>query len=85
MQTKLSTKGQIVLPSSIRQKLGLQAGDRLEAEIQGDRVTLTPRRKRARKPRIVADRLTKLPVLSAGPDAPPLTSDQVHAIFDEFP
>lgn len=85
METKLSTKGQVVLPSSIRQKLGLQAGDRLEAEIRGDRVMLTPRRKRGRKSKIVSDRLTKLPVLTAGPDAPPLTSEQVHAIFDEFP
>ena len=85
MKTRLSTKGQVVLPSSIRRKLGLGAGDVLEAEARDGRVTLTPHRKRARKPKIIADRRTGLPVLSAGEDAPQLTSAQVRAILDEFP
>lgn len=85
MKTTLSTKGQVVLPAPIRRKLGLEPGDSLDAEVQGGRVTLTPRKARSRKPRILADPVTGLPVLSAGPDAPVLTSKQVREILDEFP
>ena len=85
MQTKLSTKGQVVLPGRIRRELGLQPGDSLDAKVQAGRVMLTPRRKRSRQVRIVVDRITGLPVLSAGPEAPLLTSRQVHEILSEFP
>jgi AbrB family looped-hinge helix DNA binding protein len=85
MDTKLSTKGQVVLPGPIRRKLGLQAGDSLDAKIEAGRVLLTPRKKRVQKARIVIDRITGLPVLSTGADAPLLTSNQVREILDEFP
>ena len=85
METKLSTKGQVVLPGPIRRELGLQPGDSLDAKVQAGRVMLTPRRKRSRQARILIDRNTGLPVLSAGPEAPLLTSRQVHEILSEFP
>lgn len=85
METKLSTKGQVVLPQQIRRKLGLQPGDSLDARVQAGSVMLTPRRVRSRKARILVDPITGLPVLSAGKGAPPLTSGQVREIFDEFP
>ena len=85
METKLSTKGQVVLPGPIRRELGLQPGDSLDAKVQAGRVMLTPRRKRSRQARILIDRITGLPVLSAGPEAPLLTSRQVHEILSEFP
>jgi len=46
---------------------------------------LIPRRKRSRQVRILVDRITGLPVLSAGPEAPLLTSRQVREILSEFP
>ncbi|HTU33856.1 MAG TPA: AbrB/MazE/SpoVT family DNA-binding domain-containing protein [Candidatus Acidoferrum sp.] len=85
MKTKLSTKGQIVLPGPIRRSLGLQPGDSLDAKLQGSGVMLTPERTRPRKAKIVIDSITGLPVLSVGPDAPLLTSSQVREILDEFP
>jgi AbrB family looped-hinge helix DNA binding protein len=85
MQTRLSTKGQVVLPSRIRRKLGLQAGDPLEARVEGGSVVLTPQRKRLQKTKIVTDPVTGLPVLSAGRDAPVLSSKQVEEILSEFP
>lgn len=85
MKTKLSTKGQIVLPGPIRRTLGLQPGDSLDAKVEGGRVMLTPQRTRSKKVKILVDPVTGLPVLSAGPDALPLTSRQVRDIFDEFP
>ena len=41
MQIKVSTKGQVVLPSPIRHTLGLRPGDPLDAKVEGGRI---PRR-----------------------------------------
>lgn len=85
METKLSTKGQIVVPGLIRRKLGLQPGDSLDAQVTSGSILLTPRKKRQRKAKIVMDPITGLPVLDAGPGAPVLTSEQVREMLDEFP
>ncbi|PYU29605.1 MAG: AbrB family transcriptional regulator [Acidobacteria bacterium] len=85
MQTRISTKGQVVLPSRIRRKLGLRPGDPLDAKVEGGKVVLTPRRKRSRKSKIVIDPLTGLPALTAGPDAPILTSEEVEELLSDFP
>jgi AbrB family looped-hinge helix DNA binding protein len=85
METKLSTKGQIVVPGPICRKLGLDPGDSLDAKAEGGRLVLTPRRKPSRKVKIITDPITGLPVLTAGPKAPRFTSKQVHEILDEFP
>ena len=81
----VSTKGQVVVPSSIRRKLGLQPGDLLEARVQGQHIVLTPRKVRPRNARIIRDPVTGLPVLTAGPRAPKLTSAQVREILSDFP
>ncbi|HXO88617.1 MAG TPA: AbrB/MazE/SpoVT family DNA-binding domain-containing protein [Candidatus Acidoferrales bacterium] len=67
MKTKLSTKGQVVLPGSIRQKLGLQPGDELDASIRNGEITLRPKRKRRFKARIVTDPILGTPVVTFGP------------------
>jgi len=74
-----------VLPQAIRRKMNLRAGDLLEARIEGERIVLTPRKKRSRKGRIIKDPITGLPVLTAGPGAPKLTSKQVAEILADFP
>jgi AbrB family looped-hinge helix DNA binding protein len=85
MRTKVSTKGQVVLPSRIRLRLGLQPGDSLDAELEGERIILTPRRARRGCALIVKDPVTGLPVLTAGADAAKLTSEQVREILADFP
>jgi len=75
----------VVLPSRIRRKLGLRPGDPLDAKVEGGKVVLTPRRKRSRKSKIVIDPLTGLPALTAGPDAPILTSEEVEELLSDFP
>ena len=85
METRLSTKGQVVLPGPIRRRLGLQTGDSLDATVMGGGVLLTPRGKRTRKLKIVTDPVSGLPALSAGADATLLTSEQVRELMDEFP
>ena len=84
MRTKLSTKGRIVSPSSVRRKLSLRPGE-FEIEVRGVQVILTPPKKRSAKARIVTDPVTGLPVLTVGPDALQFTSNLVLEILDEFP
>jgi AbrB family looped-hinge helix DNA binding protein len=85
METKISTKGQVVLPGPIRRKLGLRTGDPLERKGGGwtHCVDATkharPESKYCRRP------ITGLPVLSAGPDAQLLSSKQVYEILSDFP
>ena len=85
METKVSTKGQVVLPNPIRRKLGLRAGDPLDARVEGGRIVLTPRSTRSQKVIILIDPVTGLPVLSAGPDSPVMSSKQVREILSDFP
>jgi AbrB family looped-hinge helix DNA binding protein len=85
METTVSTKGQVVLPGALRRRLGIQAGDSLEASIVADRIVLTPRRKRARPARIVTDSVSGLPVLTASVAVPVLSSKQVREALAEFP
>jgi AbrB family looped-hinge helix DNA binding protein len=85
METKLSTKGQVVIPGPLRRRLGLRSGDPLEASIEGASIVLRPRLKRRLKPRIVRDPILGTPVLTFGPDAPILTSEQVKEILADFP
>lgn len=85
MTTKVSTKGQVVLPGPLRRKLGIRAGDPLLAKIEAGRIVLIPQRKRMQKVKIVKDSITGLPVLSAGPDASILSSKDVREILADFP
>lgn len=85
MQTKISTKGQVVLPGPIRRRLGLQPGDPLEARVEGQNIVLTPKKKRKTKGKIVTDPLTGFPALTLGPGAPVLTHKEVKEMLSDFP
>lgn len=85
METRLSTKGQIVLPQKFREKLGLKPGDPLDASIEEGRVVLTPRRRRHFDFKVIPDPLTGMPVISAEGDVPTLTSEEVADILTDFP
>lgn len=85
MQTKVSTKGQVVLPQPIRRRLGLRTGDHLEIEVRGGSIIMTPQRKAPGEVRIIRDPISGLPVISVGGDAPTLTSQQVEELLSDFP
>jgi AbrB family looped-hinge helix DNA binding protein len=85
MQTKLSTKGQVVLPGPLRRRLDIRPGDPLEVKIENGRIVLTPRRQRSHRVKFVTDPVTGLPALSAGPKAPTLSSKEVEEILTNFP
>ena len=42
MRTKLSTKGQLIIPKEVRERLGWRAGTELEVEERGAEVILRP-------------------------------------------
>jgi len=85
MTTKVSTKGQVVLPGPLRRKLGIRAGDALDAKVEAGRIVLTPQRRRPHRARIIRDPISGLPVLTVGADAPILTSKRVREILADFP
>jgi AbrB family looped-hinge helix DNA binding protein len=85
MQTKVSTKGQVVLPLPIRRRLDIRAGDQLDIAIEQDRIVLTAPKKPKYEPRIIDDPITGLPVIDLGPDAPILTSEMVRGMLADFP
>lgn len=49
MQTRMSSKGQIVLPGAIRRRLGPRPGDPLDASVKSGQIVLTPRHSRPAK------------------------------------
>jgi AbrB family looped-hinge helix DNA binding protein len=85
MQTRVSTKGQIVLPGQLRRQLGIQPGDPLDVDVEGQRIVLTLHPRVTPAAHIVVDPVTGFPVLSAGPDVPVLTNRQVDEMLSNFP
>lgn len=85
MTTKLSTKGQVVLPKAIRRKMDLRPGDQFDTSVERGCIVLTPKKRRNQKARLVKDPITGLLVVSAGKDAPPLTSEMVEEMLSDFP
>lgn len=40
---KVKTKYQVTLPTEVRERVGLAVGDLLEAKVEGNKITLTPK------------------------------------------
>lgn len=85
MKTKVSTKGQIVLPGPLRRRLGIRAGDALEIAVENDRIVLTQANKPKYEARMVKDPITGFLAIDLGPDAPILTSEMVRELLTDFP
>ncbi len=85
MQTKVSTKGQIVIPSPVRRRLDIRAGDSLEISVESDRIVLTQATKPKYEARLVKDPVTGFLAIDLGPDAPTLTSEMVRELLTDFP
>lgn len=74
------------MPCAIRRRLGLQPGDSLDVKAEGDRIVLTPQKKRTRrKAKIIIDPVSGLPAVTLGPVAPVLTSKEVEEMLADFP
>jgi AbrB family looped-hinge helix DNA binding protein len=89
MTTKVSSKGQVVLPAALRRQFALRPGEALEVTIDSQdgesRFILKRERSQKRKMKIVTDRVTGLPVLKGPPGTPKLTSEMVKEMLADFP
>jgi AbrB family looped-hinge helix DNA binding protein len=85
MKTKVSTKGQVVLPGPLRRRLDIRAGDALDVDVKNGQIVLSLRSKRTRAVKLVIDPVTGLPALTAGPKAPALSNKEVEEILANFP
>jgi AbrB family looped-hinge helix DNA binding protein len=85
MHTRVSSKGQIVLPAPLRRKLGIQTGDPFDIAIEKDRIVLTSPPKKKYEAHIVEDPITGFIAIDVGPDAPTLTSEMVRELLVDFP
>ncbi|MBK9215476.1 MAG: AbrB/MazE/SpoVT family DNA-binding domain-containing protein [Chloracidobacterium sp.] len=81
----MSENGKVVLPASLRKKLGIKDGDKLTANSLNGNIVLSPKRKPKFETRIITSPITGLPVLTSGPNAPTLTSEMVAELLSDFP
>jgi AbrB family looped-hinge helix DNA binding protein len=84
MTTKLSTKGQIVLPKQARARLQLRPGAKLLCRIEGISIILTPEQPVREKPKLVRDRKTGL-MVTQSPKHVQVTSEDVYKALMDFP
>jgi AbrB family looped-hinge helix DNA binding protein len=85
MTTKLSSKGQIVLPAAARRRLGLRAGTVFNCTVRDGEIVLAPVGTKAAEPRFVRCKKTGLVSLATDKDAAPLTTERVAALLADFP
>lgn len=89
MDLKVSSKGNVTLPTSIRKQLGIKPGDELTAEVKGEGILISrkarPQSSKRSRPKIETSPVTGLPVLTAGENAPVLTNEMVREMLADFP
>ena len=79
--TRLSSKGQVVIPTAVRRALRLETGDRLRISVEGRRLVIEP--EQAESARIVKERGRKVLVAPSG--APAMTTAAVRSLLSDFP
>lgn len=83
--TTLSSKGQVVLPRLIRNKLHLAPGVKLLCEVRGDSVVLTPERPHSFVREYTTDPQTGLRVVKAQKGVEPVTSEMIKTLLEDYP
>jgi AbrB family looped-hinge helix DNA binding protein len=84
--TTMSTKGQIVVPKEIRDRAGMDPGDKIEISLEGQIVQLKKLGQPERQPlKIKFDKETGLPYFVVPKDAPPITDEWVKQQLSDFP
>jgi AbrB family looped-hinge helix DNA binding protein len=81
----MSSKGQVVVPSTLRNQLQLKEGDFLTVVVENGSLKLTPRKKRKFRTWIGKSPITGMAVLMSEPGAPKITSEWVAKMMEDFP
>lgn len=84
MTSKLSSKGQIVLPKKVRSRLHLRPGATLVCKVQGGSIVLTPESVALERPKLVTDPKTGLRITKS-PEEVRVSSEDVRAAMHDFP
>jgi AbrB family looped-hinge helix DNA binding protein len=84
MTTKLSSKGQVVLPKQARMRLHLRPGVRFICKVQGASIVLTPEQPITEGPRLIDDPKTGLRITQSPPGIK-VTNEDVRAALVDFP
>jgi AbrB family looped-hinge helix DNA binding protein len=84
MTTRLSSKGQVVLPKQARLRLRLRPGVKLACRIQGDSLILTPEHPAAELPRLIQDPRSGLRITKS-PAGTQISSQDVRTALLDFP
>lgn len=84
MTTKLSSKGQVVLPKEARTRLRLRPGMSLVCRVQGHSIVLTPEHPATEAPRLMRDPKSGL-CITKSPTETRITSEEVRAALVDFP
>ena len=84
MTTKLSSKGQVVLPKQARLGLRLRPGVKLVCKIKGGSLVLTPEHPAGELPRLIQDPKSGLRITKS-PAGTQVTSQDVRAALLDFP
>lgn len=58
-ELSMQENGRVILPSELRRALGLQKGDRVVIEAEGDRITLTTAQLRRKRAQAIARRYAR--------------------------
>ena len=85
MTTKLSSKGQVVLPRLARSRLGLAPGTKFDCEIAGESILLKPRTPKTSAPVHVKDKISGLRVAKGTKREVKVTGAMVRELLAEFP
>jgi AbrB family looped-hinge helix DNA binding protein len=86
MTVTMSTKGQIVVPKELRERAGIDAGDKLEIFLEDGKVQL----KKApialrRRLKIKINKKSGTPYFDVPKDAPPMTMEWIKEQLANFP
>ena len=84
--TTMSTKGQIVVPKEIRDRAGIDPGDKIEISLDGQIVQLRKQGQPERRDlKIECDKETGFPHFVVPKDAPVITDEWVKHQLSDFP
>lgn len=84
MTTRVSSKGQVVLPKRARMRLRLQPGTKLSCKVEGASIVLTPEQSNRERPKLITDAKTGLRITKS-PSGIKVTSKDVQAAMADFP
>lgn len=84
MQAVLNNKGEVLIPAGLLERYGLKGGATIVLEPREDEIALRPLERPVPRARLVPGPMGTL-LLEPPPDAPPMTTETVSRMLEDFP